>query len=172
MNGEPNSFWLPGIFFPQGLLTAVLQRHARANQLAIDRLAFAFEVLPSVQSTNTKWRHISLPEQKAATGIHVHGLFLESAQWSIKRTRLYVNLKLVSHMMRCLYSTLFPFVLDTYTAPSDLYACPLYRTSARAGVLSTTGHSTNFVLSIQLPTGEYPTRHWVRMGNCACKSSY
>ena len=35
---------------------------------------------------------------------------------------------------------------------SRVYECPLYRTSARAGTLSSTGHSTNFVTSVSLPT--------------------
>jgi dynein heavy chain, axonemal len=28
-NGNPNSYWLPGMFFPQGFMTGVLQTHAR-----------------------------------------------------------------------------------------------------------------------------------------------
>lgn len=44
-----------------------------------------------------------------------------------------------------------------------LYACPLYKTSARAGTLSTTGQSTNFVVTLYLPT-EKPSDYWISKG--------
>lgn len=45
----------------------------------------------------------------------------------------------------------------------QLYDCPVYKTSVRAGVLSTTGQSTNFVLSVELPSNE-ESDYWVLQG--------
>ena len=44
------------------------------------------------------------------------------------------------------------------------YTCPLYKTTARRGELSTTGHSTNFVLAVLLSTGASAVQHWVKRG--------
>ncbi|XP_075057079.1 dynein axonemal heavy chain 14 [Mixophyes fleayi] len=43
------------------------------------------------------------------------------------------------------------------------YECPVYMTPQRAGTLSSSGHSTNFVTAISLPTRVRP-HHWIRRG--------
>jgi len=50
-------------------------------------------------------------------------------------------------------------------APTS-YACPIYKTAVRKGVLSTTGMSTNFVVAVELPTAVDPDT-WVLAGVAA-----
>jgi len=37
---------------------------------------------------------------------------------------------------------------------NPIFNCPLYKTVSRKGELSTTGHSTNYVMNIELPSNE------------------
>ena len=50
-----------------------------------------------------------------------------------------------------------------FVVPKSHYLSPLYKASVRAAVLSTTGHSTNFVVAVHLPSTQ-TTDYWVCKG--------
>jgi len=145
--GNPSSYWLPGFFFPQGFLTGVLQTHARKYQIPIDSLNFNFRVTDKETAEDVT--------ETVEDGVLIDGLYVDGARWD--RTNLYLE----EAEPGVMYSTL-PVVhfypVENYVPPDLLsdadpkeYQCPLYKTSIRAGILSTTGQSTNFVTCVGLP---------------------
>ena len=82
-------------------------------------------------------------------GVLIHGLFLDAARWH------YPTMRLTDPYPGEMNPPLPAMVIHPQTTPpitEGKYVCPLYKTSNRAGVLSTTGHSTNFVVPVLLPT--------------------
>jgi dynein heavy chain len=150
-NGTPNSFWLSGFFFPQGFMTAVLQKYARRTKIPIDTLRLRAEV------TKLDEEAAKAPEK----GVMVHGLFIQGAGWDREHSRL-VESTAEELFVRMPVIWLMPVTLDE-PDPEGLFPCPTYKTSTRAGTLSTTGHSTNFVIDLKLPSLKDPG-HWVRRG--------
>ena len=148
--GAPTIFWLSGFFFTQSFLTGVMQNYARKHGIPIDMLSFSYDILDYV------------PTEKAEEGQYIQGLYLEGARWDSHKQSLAESLP------RVLFDTLPVIWLKAGDKKADEagYDCPVYRTSARRGVLSTTGHSTNYVVSIKIPT-DVPAEVWVRRGVAA-----
>lgn len=161
--GPPTVYWISGFFFTQAFLTGTLQNYARKKGEPIDNLEFSFEVLDTITSSEDgKFKHVKTP----ADGCFIHGLYLEGAQWDHTSSILNETLpNMLFSPMPVIW--LKPGVKAKKSAMSlnsrVLYDCPVYRTSKRAGILSTTGHSTNYVMTIKLPS-KLDDTHWIKRG--------
>ncbi|KAI8807084.1 dynein heavy chain and region D6 of dynein motor-domain-containing protein [Cladochytrium replicatum] len=166
--GPPSVFWMSGFFFTQSFITATLQNYARKRAIPIDELGLEFEVLTigSSDTSQSSSMHNSLQIVPPEDGVYVNGLFLEGARWSKEKHAIAESFtKILYDQMPVLWfkpSTSGDILVKNATR-GILYTCPVYKTSARRGILSTTGHSTNYVITLKLPSDK-PEKHWILRG--------
>jgi len=161
---HPENYWISGFFFTQSFLTGQLQNYSRKNKLPIDTLMWTFHVMK---------KDVSAPgvNPKPEEGCIVYGLFMDGARWDDHDQFIRDSLPKVLF-------TEIPYMhwtpCEKAKDPTDydrVYKSPVYKTSERKGVLSTTGHSTNFVIMISLPIAPEDTgRFWTQRG-VACLTS-
>lgn len=84
---------------------------------------------------------------------------MEGARWNWENNILDEQLpKVLIYTMPAIY--LKPTIINQLQE-GHRYKSPLYKTAERKGTLSTTGHSTNYVIPILLNTKVEPS-HWIK----------
>jgi dynein heavy chain len=166
--GIPNVFWISGFYFPQAFLTGSLQNFARKHKYPIDTVSFDFLLVKgNYEAIATS------PED----GVYIRGLFLEGARWCQDESAV------TDSLPKQLYTELPVIHLsplkDRQDKTDGVYRCPVYKVLSRRGTLSTTGHSTNFIFWIELPSnrtnilnnvGLSDQEEWIRAGVAAFSS--
>merc|ERR1711865_747720 len=169
--GTPACFWISGFYFPQGFLTGAKQNYARKHGFPIDTIEFDFKVI------ETPWAEI---KEKPEDGVFLRGLFLEGARWDPEIG--YLNDSLPKQLYTSMPVLMFVPVKDRVFPTAGVYQLPIYKVLGRAGILATTGHSTNFVMWIEIPSnrgdiinnvGAADQDHWIKAGVAAfCSLKY
>ena len=148
MEEVPSTFWLTSFFFPQGFISSVKQTFARNTMTPIDQVR--------LNTVVTKlYVQEALAGMAPSIGVYVHGMFLQGCGWDEKEVCL-------RHSRPGEIFCSLPVIhLEPFDAKSKggvdkskVYICPLYKTSLRWGTLTTTGHSSNFVMPVTLSLGK------------------
>jgi dynein heavy chain len=162
--GIPVVFWFSGIFFTQAFTTGAMQNFARKYTIPIDTLQFDFDI-PRDQS----------PADRPDDGVWTTGLFFEAGRWDYDAWKLEESEPKVLFVPMPLFHLQVKKKADLTdllfgAGPGEggrritgFYNCPCYKVSSRKGVLATTGHSSNFVMYIRIPS-DVCEDHWTKRG--------
>ena len=91
-------------------------------------------------------------------------MYIEGCRWDNKKHMLGDSTpKVLYTELPCMH---FVPVANRVADVKGAYFCPVYKVLSRRGTLSTTGHSTNYVLSLEIPTDREPDE-WTRAGIAA-----
>lgn len=115
---------------------------------------------------------------KPEEGAYIRGMFIEGARWDMDRKALaesnprelyqempYIHLLPNNRALVPAIHGIPEHYTGSHTGTAHVYQCPVYKTSSRQGVLSTTGHSTNFVMYMRIPMARKSSqKHWIKRG--------
>ena len=102
------------------------------------------------------------------------GMYLEGARWNStthllddsKPKQLYTELPMIWFLPKKNRKRPESVSILRIKSIQGIYNCPVYKVLSRAGTLSTTGHSTNYVLMIELPSKDIEDK-WICAGIAA-----
>lgn len=99
--------------------------------------------------------------ERPLSGALCYGMYLEGCKWDYEKhmlgesdpKKLFVDLPLLH----------FIPISERQVPTTGIYKTPVYKVLSRSGTLSTTGHSTNFVMMVEIPSDESEDK-WIKAG--------
>ncbi|XXQ31513.1 AAA+ ATPase domain-containing protein [Plasmodiophora brassicae] len=149
-DGPPKVFWLSGLTFPTGFLTALLQSTARRNGVAIDDLSWEFTPVDLDEVAVT-----TMPKD----GAYIKGMFLEGARWDMDKMTL-ADAGPMELECRMPIVHFKPVDNKRGRQGKGLYACPLYMYPVRTG----TRERPSFMINVDLKSGAKDPTYWTKRG--------
>jgi dynein heavy chain len=150
-NGKPVCFWFSGIFFSHSFTTAAKQNYARKYKIAIDGVSMGCKVQTD--------KH---PTEQPEDGVYIYGQYIDGARWDRE------NLTLADALPKMLFDQMVVMWLQPMKiediSMEGCYPCPCYIESNRRGILTTSGHSSNFIMDFAIPTKDKTASFWVKRG--------
>jgi dynein heavy chain len=155
--GIPKVFWFSAYFFQQAFITGVLQNFARRYTIPIDICTWNYEAM----------KRSFVAEEYPEQGAYINGLFMAGARWCDD------NMYVEDSYPKVLWDDMSTIWMKPVKKEEDAmdplknYQCPVYKCSDRKGVLSTSGHSSNFIMWLSLPhscTGHHSEEFWTKRG--------
>ena len=166
INGHPTTFWISGLFYPQGFITGVYQNHARETKIPVSDIVLEYQVMNQTKDEIKKG-----PD----AGVYIYGLYLEGASWHEK-------LGLVDQKageMRCYMPVIWLKTVqekknnkeeddDDEGEEEDeiyTYCCPMFKTGKRASIIASSGNSVEKIIDVDLPS-RFKKEYWTLRGAC------
>ncbi len=167
-------YWLRAFYVPQSLITAIQLNYARSvTGVTVKQVKLKFKILASEEEA------VKTAASLTGNSCVIRGLYIEGARWDSIRGRL-------AEALPKIFQELLPPIFIEATKGSSLeaedatgvahdtktpegyysYPCPVYRTQLRKGEITPTGHSTNYIFTLDLPS-DVPPRHWINRGVAA-----
>jgi len=107
------------------------------------------------------------PDAHPPLGAYINGLFMAGARWDDE------TMHVEDSFPKVLWDDMSPIwikpcdIENDATDPDKVYQCPIYKTSDRKGVLSTSGHSSNFIMWLAIDhscNGLHSEYFWTKRG--------
>ena len=165
INGHPASFWISGLFYPQGFITGVYQNHARETKIPVSDIILEFQVM------NIKREDI---KKGPEAGVYIYGLYLEGASWDVKLGLIDQKPGEMRFDMPVIW---FKTTQEKKNDKEDdddegdeeeeifIYSCPMFKTGKRASIIASSGNSNEKIIEVDLPS-RFKKEYWTLRGTC------